>query len=192
MNDTFTMQLAFAMVAARYTRADEKHPRCPMTLQVLQHGSKSSSYHNCHILPKCLEKTVCVGLSNNANNIFPTIDLIHKNMELYQKIPNVTVKFDRAFNEHFDKYTIVFSPKLLLLDDLRVCIGATDPQPRCALFAKGSRPFLELHHRAFTEHHKPIVPTMAVSDFHVSQQLFSQIMLQTSSAKSAARDRRPR
>ena len=72
----------------------------------------------------------------------------------------------------------------MLLDDLRVCIGATDSQPRCALFAKGSRPFLELHHRAFTEHHKPIVPTMAVFDFHVAQQLFSQIMLQSPTMKS--------
>ena len=103
-----TMLMAFAIVADRYTRSDEGHPRCPLSFQVLCHGSKTSTFHFCHILPKCFEATVCVRLSNNANNIFPSTELIHKNMELYQNIPNMTVKFERRFNGHFDEYVIIF------------------------------------------------------------------------------------
>ena len=72
--------------------------------KVLCHGSKTSTFHFCHILPKCFEDTICVRLSNNANNIFPSTELIHKNMELYQNIPNMTVRFERRFNDHFDEY----------------------------------------------------------------------------------------
>lgn len=108
---------------------------------------------------------------------FPSTELVHKNMELYQSIPNMTVRFERRFNDHFDEYTIVFSPELPLLHEVRTSIGAVDGQPRRVLFATGSRPFLDLHHRAFQEHHKSAIPAMSRFDELVSQQLFSQIML---------------
>ena len=73
--------------------------------------------------------------------------LIHKNMELYQNIPNMTVKFERRFNDHFDEYVIIFSPALPLLNELRASMGAIDAQPRRMLFATGSRPFLDLHYQ---------------------------------------------
>ena len=120
--------------------------------KVLCHGSKTSTFHFCHILPKCFEDTICVRLSNNANNIFPSTELIHKNMELYQNIPNMTVRFERRFNDHFDEYTIIFNQELPLFHELRAFIGAVDAEPRRVLFATGSRPFLDLHHRAFQEH----------------------------------------
>ena len=142
-----TMLMAFAIVADRYTRSDEGHPRCPLSFQVLCHGSKTSTFHFCHILPKCFEATVCIRLSNNANNIFPSTELIHKNMELYQNIPNMTVKFERRFNDHFDEYVINFSPALPSLNELRASMGAIDAQPRRMLFATGSRPFLDLHYQ---------------------------------------------
>ena len=182
-----TMLMAFAIVADRYTRSDEGHPRCPLSFQVLCHGSKTSTFHFCHILPKCFEATVCIRLSNNANNIFPSTELIHKNMELYQNIPNMTVKFERRFNDHFDEYVIIFSPALPLLNELRASMGAIDAQPRRVLFATGSRPFLDLHHRAFQEHHKSVVPAMSRFDELVSQQLFSQIMLHSPTMKDNRR-----
>jgi len=175
--------MTLAIVTARYKRTDELHPRCPLTLQVLQHGSKTSTFHFCHILPKCFENTTCVTLSNNANNIFPSTELTHKNMELYQNIPNMTVRFERRFNDHFDEYTIVFNPELSLFHELRASIGAVDAQPRRVLFATGSRPFFELHHRAFQEHHQSVVPAMSRFDELVSQQLFSQVMLHSPTMK---------
>ena len=175
--------MALAIVTARYTRNDELHPRCPLSFQVLCHGSKTSTFHFCHILPKCFEDTICVRLSNNANNIFPSTELIHKNMELYQSIPNMTVRFERRFNDHFDEYTIIFNQELPLFHELRAFIGAVDAQPRRVLFATGSRPFLDLHHRAFQEHHKSVVPAMSRFDELVSQQLFSQVMLHSPTMK---------
>ena len=178
-----SMAIALAIVTARYTRSDERQPRCPLSFQKLCHGSKMSSFHFCHILPKCFEESICVRLSDNANNIFPSTELIHKNMELYQSIPNMTVKFERRFNDHFDEYIIVFSPKLPLLNELRASIGAIDAQPRRVLFATGSRPFFDLHHRAFQEHHKSVVPAMSRFDELVSQQLFSHVMLHSATMK---------
>ena len=176
--------MALAIVEARYTRPDELHPRCPLSFKLLQHSSKAYTFHFCHIVPKCFEKTICVKLSNNANNIFPSTELIHKNMELYQNIPNLTVMFERRFNEHYDQYKIIFSPEVHLLNELRAFIGANDSQPRLVLFAKGSRPFLDLHHRAFQEHHKSVAPVMSRFDELVSEQLFSQIMLHSPTMKS--------
>lgn len=178
-----TMSTALAMVTARYTRSDELHPRCPLSLQVLHHGSKTSTFHFCHILPKCFEDTLDILLSNNANNIFPSVELIHKNMELYRNIPHMSVKFERRFNDQFDEYVLVFSPELPLFNALRVFIGAIDAQPRRVLLATGSRPFLDLHYRAFQEHHKSCVPAMSRFDELVSQQLFSQIILHSPTVK---------
>ena len=175
--------MALAMVKARYTRSDEKHPRCPLSFQVLRHGSKSSTFHFIHIIPKTFGETICVHLSDNPDNIFPSTELVHKNMELYQSIPNMTVKFERRFNDHFDEYGIVFSPELPLFHELRASIGAVDGQPRRVLFVTGSRPFLDLHHRVFQEHHKSAVPAMSRFDELVSQQLFSQIVLHSPTMK---------
>jgi len=175
--------MAHAIVTDRYTRSDELHPRCPLSLQVLRHGSKTSTFHYCHIVPKCLEETLRVRLSNNANNIFPSTELIHKNMELYQQVPSLTVKFERQFNDQFDQYTLVFSRELPFFNELRVFIGATDAQPRRVLLATGSRPFFDLHYRAYQEHHQPVVPTISRFDELVSQQLYSQIMLHSPTMK---------
>jgi len=178
-----TLSMAHAIVTDRYTRSDELHPRCPLSLQVLRHGSKTSTFHYCHIVPKCLEETLRVRLSNNANNIFPSTELIHKNMELYQQVPSLTVKFERQFNDQFDQYTLVFSRELPFFNELRVFIGATDAQPRRVLLATGSRPFFDLHYRAYQEHHQPVVPTISRFDELVSQQLYSQIMLHSPTMK---------
>ena len=64
-------------------------------------------------------------------------------MELYQNIPNMTVRFERRFNDHFDEYTIVFSQELPLVHELRASIGAVDAQPKRVLFATEGRARVE-------------------------------------------------
>ena len=180
-NDTLPSYLVLLMVNARYTRPDEKDPRCPFTLKALIHGSKMSTFHYSHFLPKCFEdpKWCAFHLGDNADNIFPTTELIHKNMELYQNVPNLTICFSRGYNDEFDEYTIVFNAQLPFLHELRESLGINGNQQKHILLAKHSRPFCELHHKVFQEHHKPIPPTISCFDRLVSQKLFSEIMLRS-------------
>jgi hypothetical protein len=86
-----------------YTEPGSTAPQCLFTRQPLYHGSSDSTFQYCHWIPKNLETKVSISglqLDNNAANFFPTIKLIEQNVELHQRAPNLSLKFQSAPTTH--------------------------------------------------------------------------------------------
>ena len=133
------------------------HPRCPITNQQLTHGSSDSTFEYCHWVPKHLQNKVPgvnLELDDNAGNFFPTVKLIEQNVELYQRTPNLSLRFKFGHNDEYDTYIVVVSRQIPHDHLLRQSIGARDDSSEVlVLFPKVSRPFIELHFRVFCTHH---------------------------------------
>ena len=186
-----------------FTPAGGGHPRCPFTFQELVHGSSDSTFEFCHWVPKHLQNKVPgvhLELDDNAGNFFPTVKIIEQNIELYQRIPNVSLRFKSEHNDAYDAYIVEVNPSLPHDHLLRQSTGANDDSSEVlVLFPKVSRPFVELHFRTFCTHHsisKCLQPCYTIQNdyplFEVMQAevLFSLIMLNspfTKDARQAAR-----
>jgi hypothetical protein len=171
-----------------YTEPGSTAPQCLFTRQPLYHGSSDSTFQYCHWIPKNLETKVSISglqLDNNAANFFPTIKLIEQNVELHQRAPNLSLKFQSAHNDTFDRYQVQISPHVPLSHILRqVTHGVSNASNQLVLVPTISRPFVELHFRVFCEHHGIkndgwiITPTsFPTFDKLVAEALFSLIML---------------
>lgn len=133
------------------------HPHCPLTIQELLHGSSDSTFEYCHWVPKHLQNKVPgvhLELDDNAGNFFPTVKLIAQNIELYQRIPNLSLRFKSGHNTEYDTYIVEVNPSLPHNHLLRQSTGAKgDGSDVLVVFPKVSRPFVELHFRVFCTHH---------------------------------------
>jgi hypothetical protein len=110
-----------------YTKKGSSNPRCPFTGYEVTHGSSDSSFQYCHWLPKHLENKLPTGLTldDNAANFFPTISLVEQNTELYQRAPNMSLRFITALSDNYDEYILELNPNITLSHPLRTATGAT-------------------------------------------------------------------
>ena len=98
-----------------FTRDGCRHPHCPLTIQELLHGSSDSTFEYCHWVPKHLQNKVPglhLELDDNAGNFFPTVKLIEQNIELYHRIPNLSLRFKSRHNAEYDTYIVEVNPIL--------------------------------------------------------------------------------
>ena len=182
-----------AHVDQLFTCCEEKDPCCPFTKQKLVHGSSDSTFEYCHWIPKHLEGKLPSGLrlGDNAANFFPTTKLVERNIELYQRAPNMSLKYKCSYNKTYDTYEIMFNPNLQLNHMLRQSTGAIGENKIVAIIPSISRPFVELHYRVFCMHHglsyKPYTDFCDLQSFEKLQTdtLFGLIMLNSPFSKSA-------
>lgn len=140
-----------------FTPPGSSHPCCPFTSQELVHGSSDSTFEQCHWVPKHLDnkvRGVHLELDDNAGNIFPTVKIIEQNVELYQHIPNLSLRFKTNHNDAYDTYIVEVNPSIAHDHLLRISTHVKDDSSEVlVLFPKVSRPFIELHFRVFCTHH---------------------------------------
>ena len=137
-----------------YTKKGSSNPCCPFTGYEVTHGSSDSSFQYCHWLPKHLENKLPTGLTldDNAANFFPTISLVEQNTELYQRAPNMSLRFITALSDKYDEYILELNPNITLSHPLRTATGATGDREVVVAIPKMSRPFVTMHHRVFWAH----------------------------------------
>ena len=103
-------------VDSLYTKKGSSNPSCPFTGYEVTHGSSDSSFQYCHWLPKHLENKLPTKLTldDNAANFFPTISLVEQNIELYQRAPNMSLRFNAVLSETYDEYILELNPNIML------------------------------------------------------------------------------
>ena len=91
-------------------------------------------------------------------------------MELYQHVPLISFKYDCAVSATWDQYTVVISKSMP--QDHVVRMRMRPHSKVCLLHT--SRPFADLHLRAYRAHHEP--PSMALFDQHVANLVVSSLV----------------
>ena len=165
-----------------YTKQGSSNPSCPFTGYEVTHGSSDSSFQYCHWLPKHLQNKLPTGLTldDNAANFFPTISLVEQNTELYQRAPNMSLRFITALSDKYDEYILELNPNITLSHPLRTATGATGDREVVVAIPKMSRPFVTMHHRVFCAHlsntPKPGVSCHLIAN---SQPVFEKLQAET-------------
>ena len=160
-----------ALVEGLFTSKGDSDPHCPFSRNTLTHGSSENKFHFSHWVTKCLQSHLSmIQLDDNASNIVPTLDIIHTNLELHHRCPNLSLKFYRSVNTEYDEYIIVLNSALRMTHALRCALGNN----KTAVIPVGSRPFVEVHYRVFCAHHS--IPCIT-SHISVAQNLswFDQV-----------------
>lgn len=138
------------VVEGLFTSPGDSHPRCPFSGQLLKHGNSENKFHFSHWIAKCLQSGLAgIELDDNTFNIVPTLDVVHTNIELHQRRPNLSLKFAGTFSNQYDEYTIVLNSALSMTHALHTALGGT----KTVLIPVGSRPFVAVHYRVFCAHH---------------------------------------
>jgi hypothetical protein len=125
----------------------------------------------------------------NAGNFFPTTSIVAKNVELHNKVPNLSFKFHSAYDSTYDHYLLKICPDLPLDHRLQFETRVTEPNSQIIVqMPKISRPYLDLHFRVFCTHHGlTVMPSVfpAMLDKLVAESLFCHIMLTSPFVKDA-------
>jgi hypothetical protein len=133
-----------------FTCEGDSHARCPVTTWALIHGNREYTVHYSHFIPKSEQSSlVAIELDDNVSNIMPTVEIIHTNMELFQRTPNLSFKFHGSLNNQYDQYTVVLNSGLSMNHALRAAVGSRST----IVLPVGSRPFVDVHYRVFCAHH---------------------------------------
>ena len=187
-------------VDSLYTKKGSSNPSCPFTGYEVTHGSSDSSFQYCHWLPKHLENKLPTKLTldDNAANFFPTISLVEQNIELYQRAPNMSLRFNAVLSETYDEYILELNPNIMLSHPLRTATGATGDRKVVVAVPTMSRPFVTMHYRVFHAHlsdtPKPGVSCQLIDSCQPAfeklqaETLFCLIMMNSPFATSARKD----
>ena len=108
-----------------FTCEGDSHARCPVTTWALIHGNREYTVHYSHFVPKSEQSSlVAIELDDNVSNIMPTVEIIHTNMELLHRTPNLSFKFHSSLNDQYDQYTVVLNSGLSMNHALRTAVGS--------------------------------------------------------------------